>query len=135
MLKRSRKTLHQLLQYFLCFHIKFNSFVRGLNSYSKIVVFESVKEKCLYLQQQQNVGVRAATVFGWISQFTFKIFPCKGPFAEMFKDIKQRISMLKKYVLKRILSPRTSHCNVCLILTVEWLGLKNQLALLFRKVF
>lgn len=37
--------------------MKFNSFVKGLNSYSRIVVVQSAKEKCLFLQQQQGVGV------------------------------------------------------------------------------
>jgi len=113
--------------------MKFNSIVRGLNSHSKIVVVQSAKEK----------SVSAATIgcwcvnsycFGWIPPFAFKILLFKGLFAEMFKDIKQKIFMLKNYMLKTISSPRISNYNACIILTVEWFGLKYQLALLFRKV-
>lgn len=62
MLKGSRKMLHWLFQYFSCFCMKHNSFVRDWNSYSKIVVVQSAKENCLCLQQWV-VGVQAALGF------------------------------------------------------------------------
>lgn len=46
--------LRQLLPYFLCFYMEFNSFVRGLNSYSKIVV-----------ARKDEIPVSAATIGCW----------------------------------------------------------------------